>query len=289
MAFALQRGMPLRSFKFLRVLIQAVQGFRRHQAPRLGAALAFYTLLSLSPLLLVVLAVLGAVFGPDAARGAIASQIETLVGNQGAQAIEALVANANQPERGWVSALLGGLVLVFGASGVFVELKESLDIVWEVPPEQRGQGVRGLAADRLLAFTAICGLTFLLLVSLILSAVFSAVGDRFARYTGLEVALARIANFAVSFFLTASLFGMMFRLLPAKRPPWSQVWFGAIVTTLLFLAGKMLIGLYLGQAAVGSAYGAAGSLVVLLVWIYYSTQILLFGAELTQAWNGGAK
>jgi len=265
------------------VLKEAGKGFSKHHAPRMGAALAFYTLLSLSPMLLIVLALVGAFFGDEAAHGALTAQIKGLVGGEGARAIEAMVSNANRPSQGIVASIIGVIVLVFGATGVFVELKGALDAVWETPDlPSGGFGIRALARERLLAFAAIAGLAFLLLVSLVFTAMLTAIGDRFLGSFGQSVG-PFIVNLVLSFLLTTAMFAMIFKLLPAARPPWRQVWGGAMVTTLLFLIGKALIGLYLGQAAVGSAYGAAGSLVVLLVWVYYSTQILLFGSEITRA------
>ncbi len=266
------------------VLVEAFRGFTRHKCTRLGAALAFYTLLSLSPLLVVVIAVLGAIYGDDAAHGAITQQIESLTGEEGARAIESVVANARRPSHGIIASAIGVVILLVGASGVFVELKGALDTVWETPDvPSRGLGLRALARERLLAFAAVAGMAFLLLVSLLFSAFLSAIGNHLAGFAVSETLWATIANATISFLLTAAMFAMIFKLLPAARPSWRQVGFGAIITTLLFMLGKYLIGLYLGRAAIGSSYGAAGSLVVLLVWVYYSTQILLFGAELTRS------
>jgi len=265
-----------------KMLLEAARGFQRHKAPRLGAALAFYTILSISPLLVLVLAILGFAFGEEAARGTIALQIEGLVGTQGAKAIEGLIANANKPSSGWLATIIGSAVLLFGASSLFVELKNILDTVWETPPQpSKGWGLRALLFERFLAFSAICGLAFLMLVSLVFSAVLNAIEDRIVSSADVEFLFARIANLTISFAVTFGLFAMIFKLLPTVRPRWSNVWFGSLATTVLFFVGKTLIGIYLGRAAIGSSYGAAGSLVVLLVWVYYSTQILLYGAELT--------
>ncbi len=270
--------------RFGSVLREAVRGFIRHKDTRLGAALAFYTLLSLSPLLLIVLSIIGPIFGTDAAQGAISRQIEQLVGHEGARAVEAIVANANHPARGLISTVVGVLVLLFGASGVIVELKDALNDIWETPPPppEPAFGLLSLAIDRLLAFTLICAIAFLLLVSLFISAFLTSIGDLVVGERYDHAVWANLLNISLSFLLTTSLFALIFRRMPAQRTPWRFAILGAFITSLLFLLGKSLIGLYLGRAAVGSAFGAAGSLVVLLVWVYYSTQILLFGAEVTR-------
>ena len=269
------------------VLREAVRGFIRHKDSRMGAALAFYTLLSLSPLLLIVLSIIGPIFGTDAARGAIGRQIEQLVGHEGARAVEAIVSNANHPTRGIISTVVGVLVLLFGASGVIVELKEALNDIWETPPAPPEPvfGLRSLAIDRLLAFSLICAIAFLLLVSLFISAFLTTIGDLVVGERYDQAVWANLLNIGLSFLLTTSLFALIFRRMPAQRTPWRFAILGAFITSLLFLLGKSLIGLYMGRAAVGSAFGAAGSLVVLLVWVYYSTQILLFGAEVTRVYD----
>jgi membrane protein len=262
------------------ILRDAFDGFKRHNAPRLGAALAYYTVLSLSPLMILVLAIVGAVLGPEAARGEITTQLNGMIGNEGAKAVEAMITSANEPKHGILATIIGIAVLIVSATGVFIELKGSLDTIWETKIESKGWGIRQLIFDRVVAFMVICGIAFLLLVSLLFSALLAALSHRLG--LGEEI-VARIANCIISFLLTAGMFAIIFRLLPAKRPSWRQVLLGSLVTSLLFIIGKGLIGMYLGRAAVGSAYGAAGSLVVLLVWVYYSTQIFFFGAEITRA------
>lgn len=264
------------------VIRDAVAGFQRHHAPRLGAALAFYTLLSLSPLLLFVLAIVGPIFGNDAVRGEIQTQFTGLVGVEGAKVVEAIVADTQKPAAGFLATTIGILILVFGATGVFVELQEALNTIWEVFPDPSHSTIWVLIRDRILSFTIICGMAFLLLVSLLFNAFLSATQGMITGWLPESQWMSGIINTVTSFLLTAAMFAMIFKRLPHANPPWSDVWIGACITAVLFAAGKELIGLYLGQAAVGSAYGAAGSLVVLLVWVYYSTQILLFGAEMTQ-------
>jgi membrane protein len=258
--------------------------FWRHRGPRLGAALAFYTALSLSPLLLVVVAIAGAVFGEQAARGEIADQIRDMVGNEGAEAIQAMLASHQSESQSVLMTIVGAVTLVVGASGVFGQLQEALDTIWDVPPEQVSGGLWGMLKDRLLSFSVVCGLGFLLLVSLVASAVLVAVSAWLKDRVTIAAWQLQLANQALSFLLTLVLFAYIFKVLPHARPSWRDVAVGAVLTAALFTLGKYLIGLYLGQAAPGSAYGAAGSFVVLLIWIYYSTQILLFGAEFTHVY-----
>jgi membrane protein len=258
--------------------------FSKHKCPRLGAALAFYTALSLSPLLLVVIAIAAAVFGEPAARGEVAHQIRDTVGDDAAQAIQTMLANHKSESQGILMTILGIATLVAGASGVFAQLQDALDTIWDVHPEQLPSGVSALVKDRLLSFSIVCGLAFLLLVSLVFGAVVSGLGDWAQARLPIGVSVLHVANLILSFVLTMLLFAFIFKVLPHAYPAWSDVWHGALITAVLFTLGKYLIGLYLGHAAPGSAYGAAGSFVVLLIWIYYSTQILLFGAEITHCY-----
>jgi membrane protein len=258
--------------------------FWRHRGPRLGAALAFYMALSLSPLLLIVVAIAGAAFGEPAARGEIAHQLQDTVGDEGARAIQAMLANHKSQSQSVLMSVIGFATLVVGASGVFGQLQEALDTIWDVRPEQVKGGLWALVKDRLLAFSVVGGLALLLLVSLILTAVISGLSKWLDDRIPIGGWGLQLANQVLSFLLTAVLFAFIFKVLPHARPSWADVRVGALITAALFTLGKYLIGLYLGQAAPGSAYGTAGSFVVLLVWIYYSTQILLFGAEFTQVY-----
>ena len=258
--------------------------FWKDRGPRLGAALAFYTALSISPMLLVLVAIAGAVYGEPAARGEIANQIRDMVGDEGAEAIQTMLASHKSQSKSLLMTVIGFATLVVGASGVFGQLQEALDVVWDVKPEQIKGGIWGMVKDRLLAFSVVGGLAFLLLVSLVFSAVISGLNQWLNDRLSMGAWGLQLANQALSFVLTAVLFAFIFKVLPHARPAWRDVWLGAAVTAGLFTLGKYLIGLYLGQAAPGSAYGAAGSFVVLLIWIYYSTQILLFGAEFTQVY-----
>jgi membrane protein len=256
--------------------------FWAHKGPRLGAALAFYTALSLSPTLLVVVAIAGAVYGDEAARGELAVQMQGTVGEEGAKAIESMLANTKAQGKSTLMTVIGVATLLVGASGLFAQLQEALDTIWDVKPEQTGSGIWAMVKDRLVSFSVVCGLAFLLLVSLVLSAALTAANTWMADRLPVGGVGLQIGNQALTFVLTAALFAIIFKVLPHARPAWSDVAVGAVLTAALFTLGKYLIGLYLGQAAPGSAYGAAGSFVVLLLWVYYSTQILLFGAEFTQ-------
>jgi membrane protein len=257
--------------------------FWNHKGPRLGASLAFYTALSLSPLLIVVVAIAGLAFSEAAARGEIAHQIRDTVGEQGAQAIQSILAEHRSANKGILMTIVGLVTLLIGASGVFANLQDALDTIWDVK-QNASSGIWGLVRDRLLSFTVVCGLASLLLVSLIIGAIMSALHGWLEDRLFIDPWVVRLANQVISFVLTTVLFAIIFKVLPHAYHGWSDVWFGALLTAVLFALGKYLIGLYLGQAAPGSAYGAAGSFVVLLIWIYYSTQILLFGAEFTQAY-----
>jgi membrane protein len=257
--------------------------WQEDKAPRLGAALAFYSALSVAPLLVISLAIAGAVFGKDAARGQIMEQIDQLVGNEGAAIIEEVLANAREPGSGAVAMVLGVATMLFAASGVFGELQDSMNTIWGVQPKAGG-GIWAMVKARFLSFTMVLGVGFLLLVSLILSAILGGIGSYLNGLMPQFVIVMRLLNFAVSFGVVTVLFAMIFKFLPDARIAWSDVWIGAAITALLFTIGKSAIGLYLGQSAAGSAYGAAGSLVIFLLWTYYSAQILILGAEFTQAY-----
>ncbi len=252
------------------------------RAMSLAASLAFYTLLSIAPLLVVAVAVAGMVFGEDAARGEIVRQLEGVLGHQGGEAIQSILVSAKKPTAGITGTVVGVVVLLFGASGVFSELQAAMDTIWNVRPKPLG--IFGFVKARLLSFAMVLGVAFLLLVSLLLSAALSAAGTFLgANLPGGET-IWQVANFIISFAIITGLFALMFKVIPDVIVAWKDVFVGATITAFLFTIGKLLIGLYLGKASVGSPYGAAGSLVVLVVWIYYSTQILLLGAEATQVY-----
>ncbi len=268
------------------LLEEAAQSWQKDNAPRLGAALAYYTLFSIAPLLVVAIAVAALVFGQDAAQGRIVAELGGLLGQAGAKALEETVESSRESTAG-VLATLGALfTLVLGATGVFGELKGALNVVWDVEPEERPRRsfILGILRNRLWSFAMVLAVGFLLLVSLVISAFLAAAQGALGRYLSEPSALLEYGNTLASFALITVLFAMIFKFLPDTKVAWSDVWVGAALTSVLFGLGKYLIGLYLGRSSVGSTYGAAGSLVVLIVWVYYAAQIFFFGAELTQAY-----
>ena len=262
---------------------QAASNWAKHKVPRLAAALAYYTVFSLPGIVVISLAIAGLVFGGDAARGEIERQLQDLLGDDGAKAINEMIASAQKPGKGLLATGIGLIVLLVGASGVFGELQDGLNTIWEVEPKGGG-GIWVTIKDRFLSFAMVLGIGFLLLVSLVLSATLSALGKWSAGTLPLPPAVLSVLNLGISFSVITVLFGMIFKVLPDVMIRWRDVWMGAAVTAFLFTIGKYALGLYLGHAAVGSAFGAAGSLIVVLVWIYYSAQILYMGAEFTQAY-----
>ena len=253
----------------------------KHHAPRLAAALAYYTLLSIAPLVVIVVAVAGFVFGESAARGQISNQLGAIVGDQAAKGIEAVITNARSPSSGLVSTILGVAVLLLGASGVFGELQSTLDAIWDVEPKP-GRGIWGTVKDRFVSFTMVLGVAFLLLVSLVVSAALSAVGHYFQSSLPGGEMLWQLLNFFVSLSAVTVLFALIFKVIPDADIRWGDVWIGAAVTAALFSIGKLALGLYLGKSSITSSYGAAGSLVALAIWVYYAAQILFLGAEFTR-------
>ena len=251
------------------------------KASRLAAALAYYALLSLAPLIAITIAVVGFFFGADAARGQVAGELGRVVGGEAAQGIQSVVASAQSPSTGVLSAVVGIVTLFVGASGVFIELQSSLNTIWEVAPKPN-RGILGEIKDRVFSFTMVLGVAFLLLISLVVSSALSAVGGFFANTLPGGEALWQVINFAFSLAVITLLFALIFKYVPDAKVRWGDVWLGAAVTAALFTIGKFLLGLYLGKSAVGSAYGAAGSIIALVVWVYYAAQILLMGAEFTQ-------
>ncbi len=249
-------------------------------AQGLGAALAFYAVFSLAPLLLIVIAIAGLVFGQEAAQGQIIGQIQGLVGEDSAKAIQSMIEEARKPAAGIIATVLAMVILLIGATGVFAQLQEALNTIWSVE-EKPGEGMWKILKDRFISLMAVLGTGFLLLISLVISAGLSAVGTTLEHSLPVPEFLLQIINFVVSFAIVTLLFAMIYKLLPDISIQWGDVWIGAVMTSLLFTIGKFLIGLYLGKSDVGIAYGAAGSLVVILIWVYYASQIFLFGAEFT--------
>jgi membrane protein len=260
---------------------QSFKDFNDDRASMLGAALAYYTLFSIAPMLVVATGVAGLVFGEKAVQGQLSEQLDELIGPQGADAVEVMLANMHDQGSGIVAIVVGTLTLILGATTAFLQLQAALNTVWEV--RRQGGGIRGMLLQRVLSFGMVLGIGFLLMVSLVVSAVLSGLQDHLDRILPGGELLWQGVNLAVSVGVFTLLFGLIFRYLPDVEIEWRDVWFGGLVTALLFTVGKFAIGFYLGRSGVASGYGAAGSLVVLLVWIYYSAQIVLFGAEVTQA------
>ena len=251
-----------------------------HDASRLGAALAFYSLLSLAPLSIFVITVVAIVFGRQEAQSWILAQVTHLIGPQGASAVQNTLLHANQASSGFIAGVIGMLTLLFGASGVFTELRNGLNTVWDLR-RQDTSGLKGIAKSRLFSFGMVLAVGFLLLVSLILNTALAAIIEFFGHLIPFPAPLLELVNFVISIYGIAILFALIFKYVPDARICWRDVWSGALFTSLLFTAGKLLLGYYLGVASVGSAYGAAGSLVAVIVWIYYSAQIFYYGAEVT--------
>jgi len=257
--------------------------WRADRAHRLAAALAFYTTFSLAPLLIIGIAIAGSVFGAEAARGEIVEQVRALIGPQGAHAVEALLANAHRPGAGLWATAAGVVALFFAALGVFNMLQDAMNMLWNVG-SRKGTWWKLLLKDRAVSFIMVLGSGFLLLVSLLLSALLSGIGHFAEGYLPSWFHFLRWTNVVADFAVVTILFAFIFRLIPDTRVEWRDVWGGAGLTAALFAVGKFLIGLYLGNSTIASSYGAAGSLVVILVWVYYSAQILFFGAEFTQVY-----
>jgi len=262
------------------LLKDSVRAWLADYAPSMGAALSYYTIFSIAPLLVIVIAIAGLAFGDKAASGAIFEQMRGMVGDSGATAIQGLVASASKPATSIFAAATGLVTLVLGATTVLGELQTSLDRIWRAPPAGK-KGWWRLLRGRVLSFSMILVIGFLLLVSLVLSAAIVAIGQWWGPWFGKMRWLLEALNFVVSFMVVTALFAMIYKMLPRVRIGWRDVWIGAAVTALLFTVGKFLIGLYIGKSGVSSGFGAAGSVVVLLVWVYYSAQIFLLGAEFT--------
>jgi len=259
----------------------SVGAWRADRASSMGGALAYYTLFSIAPVLIIAIAVAGFVFGEEAARGEIATQLRGLLGDEGARAVQGLLQTARRPTEGVFTTLVSVGVLVVGATSVFSELQADLDVIWKAESVERKAGLWSLLRARILSFGVVLALGFLLLVSLIVSAGLGALGKWWGAYfEGWDVFL-EVANFVFALIVTTGLFAMIYKWLPSVPIRWRDVWVGAGVTAILFTLGKTLIGLYIGRSSVASGFGAAGSFVVLLVWVYYSTQIFLLGAEFT--------
>jgi membrane protein len=252
-----------------------------HHATRLGASVAFYTLLSFAPLLVLSVAVIALVFDQQKAQSGLIDQARQMIGDRGADTVKSLLVNAQKPSSGLLASVIAFVTLLFGASGVFTELRDALNIIWDAEPKNES-GLLGMLKQRLFSFGMVLSVGFLLLVSLIISAGLALLGKFFGQLLPLPPFVFDVINFVVSFAVITLLFALLFRFVPARHIPWRDVRIGAVGTALLFTVGKFLLGFYLGKASVGSSYGAAGSLVAVVVWVYYSAQIFFFGAEFTR-------
>jgi membrane protein len=267
---------------FFRLLKETAISWDAHKAPKMGAALAYYTAFSLAPLVVLVVGIVGLFVEHDAARAEIVAQFSALLSKDGGATVESILKHSAKQEAGWLATIVGSIVLLIGASGVFGELQDSLNAIWEVPPRERVWIT--LIRERLLSFAMVFALGFLVLVSLLLSAAIAAMGIYLKRWMpGIDF-FWESANSIVSIAIVTLLFASLFRLVPDVKIAWRDVWGGAFLTAALFVLGKFLLGFYIGRSAFASTYGAAGSLIIVLFWVYYSAQIFFFGAEFTRAY-----
>jgi membrane protein len=272
------------TLKNIWILIKvAVSSWVDDYAQSMGAALAYYTMFSIAPLLLIAISIAGLIFGVEAARGEIVGQLQGLVGRPGAEAVQGLLVSVNKPAESVTAMLVGGILLLIGATTVFGELQDALDRIWRAPKRKKS-GIWRFLRARLLSFGMVMGIGFLLMVSLVVSAALAALGKYWGPLFANWKILANVINLLVSFVFTTTVFAVIYKVVPRAKVVWADVWIGAAVTALLFTIGKFLIGLYIGKSGLTSVFGAAGSLVVVLVWVYYSAQIFLMGAEFTWAY-----
>lgn len=267
----------------LRLLKTTFDGWMEDNALRLSAALAYYSIFSIAPLLVIAISIAGLVLGDEAVRDQVKPLMQAYVGPQAAEAVQSMIQSASKPSEGWIGTVVGFVTLLIGASGVFGQLKDALNTIWEVKVESIG-GVWGFVRGRLLNFGMVLIIGFLLLTSLLLSTALAAFTGYLQHLIGLPPFVGVALGFVVSFGVVAVLFAFIFKVLPDVQVEWRQVWTGAIVTALLFEVGKFGLGFYLGRESTSSSFGAAGSVVLLLLWVYYASCILLFGAEFTQAY-----
>ena len=273
--------MPQSLLNVFRLIKESAIAWLDDGCPRLGAALAFYTIFSLAPVLIIAISVASFAFGREAVQGHVVTQIQHLVGREAAFTIQAMIENAHRSQSGVTATLVGIGTLLVGATAVFGELQDAFNLIWRSKPRPRSFWL-SMLISRLLSFSLVIALGFLMLASLIVSAGITAFTRYLELLAGATGPVLSLINFGTSFAILTVLFALLFRVLPSAVVEWRDVWLGSVITAILFSVGKFVIGLYLGNSAIASSYGAAGSLVVLLVWIYYSAQILLFGAEFTR-------
>jgi len=264
------------------LLKETISNWSADRVPSLGAALAYYTMFSIARLLVIAIAVVGLAFGTQAAQSTIVQEVGGVVGRNGVQALQTMLQSAHKPGVGTIAGIFGVITLLLGAAGVFGELQDALNAIWQVRSQQQGlwQNVK----NRFISYGMVLGVGFLLLVSLLLSAALAAAGKFFGGFLPFSEVILHLLNFALSFAVITALLAMIFKVLPQAPVAWRDVWAGAVFTALLFELGKQAIGLYLDKSNIASAYGAASSIVVMLAWVYYSAQILYFGAEFTRAY-----
>jgi membrane protein len=262
---------------------QAFSGWKKDNATLWSAALAYYTVFSIGPLLLVIVGIIGLILSKTSVEKSLYSQLGGLMGNQGSEFIKTILTSTHKPATSLISTIIGFVSLLLGAAGVFSQLKQLLNHVWGVSQDSRA-GIKALLFDRILNMSMVGAIAFLLLVSLIASTVVSAVATYFTKFLPFSATILEILNFAISFVVITFLFALILKVLPDVNISWRRIWPSAILTSLLFTIGKELIGLYIGHSGVASSYGAAGSLIILLLWVYYSSQIIFFGAEFSKAY-----
>lgn len=271
--------------RWVRLANNSAAGWMEDDAPSKGAAIAYYAMFSMAPLIFLIISIAGLFFGADAVRGVVFEQVADLMGENGAQAIEEMLAHVSEPKTGLWATVIGVLVLAFGATTVFAQLQAALDAIWKVPPElakaQKRNALWTFIQGRLLSFGLVLALAFLIVVSLLLSAAMSALGKWWGPAFGEWETAAHIVNLAVSFGMLTLVFAAIYKVMPRAHIEWRDVWVGAAVTAALFTIGKFLIGLYLGKSDIGSSFGAFGSIIIVMVWVYYSAQVFLLGAEFT--------
>jgi membrane protein len=271
----------IRPKQALGLLKDTASSWSGDHAQAMGASLAYYSLFSIAPLLLIIISVAGIFFGEEAVQGAVFAQLSDLMGESGAQAIAEMMAHANQPKTGGLAALLGVFLLLFGAAGVFGQLRAALDRIWRARVPAKGSGLWRWVRANLLSMGMVLAMAFLIAVSLVLSTVVATLGKWWGGYLGGWTIVGHVLDFAVSFGVLTTIFALIYKVMPRAKVEWHDVWIGAATTAVLFTIGKFLIGLYLGKSSIGTSFGAFGSLAIFMVWVYYSAQIFLFGAEFT--------
>jgi membrane protein len=267
-------------------IVKSFKSFGEYKITKLSASLAYYTVFSMAPLLLMIISLSGIFLGREAAEGQIEAQLTGFVGADTASQLQHMIKNAWLGDKSTIAAIIGGVTLLFGATTVFAEIQDSVNSIWELKAKPKQKGWWRLLRNRLLSFSVIVSLAFLLLVSLFISALVDALGERLKTiFPSMTVNVIYVINFLITFFITIVIFGVIFKVLPDARIRWKDVWAGAIATAVLFMIGKYLISIYISKANIDETYGTAGSLVILLVWVYYSSIILYFGAAFTKHYS----